>query len=111
MTPDKDVKGGEYEERLRTLKAWCHWKRREVDVSADDLEMVQAIEDTISQVNNWRAKYENRGAKLAKIRALVDEQAEDPGLWSVPVGRQQYISEAHLQQELRKLHALIEEEP
>lgn len=48
--------------------------------------------------------------KLKKIQEMVNEQAEDPGLWSMPIGRPQYISEGHLQQELRKLHELIEEE-
>ena len=46
---------------------------------------------------------------LDRIRALVDEQAEDEALWAVyPLG-QQPIAEAYLQQELRRLHALIEE--
>lgn len=39
-----------------------------------------------------------------KIRAMVDEQAKDDGLWFMP----QTAPEAYLQQELRKLHALIE---
>lgn len=37
---------------------------------------------------------------------LVLEQAEDEGLWFIT----QSASEAYLQQELRKLHALIEKE-
>jgi len=47
--------------------------------------------------------------KLAKIRALVDEQAENEGLWAIYPFGQQPIAEAYLQQELRRLHALIEE--
>ena len=43
--------------------------------------------------------------RLAAIRALVDEQAEDEGLWFVA----QTAPEAYLQQELRRLHQLIEE--
>lgn len=46
--------------------------------------------------------------KPSKIRALVDEQAEDGELWSIPFDRLQPISEAYMQQELRRLHALIE---
>lgn len=46
--------------------------------------------------------------KLKKIREVVNEQAEDEALWSIPIGRLQNIAEAYLQQELRKLHALIE---
>ena len=42
------------------------------------------------------------------VRALVDSQAEDDALWSVyPMGVQP-ISEAYLQQELRRLHAAVE---
>jgi hypothetical protein len=41
----------------------------------------------------------------AAILALVDEQAEDDGLWFMA----QTAPEAYLQQELRRLHAAIEE--
>ena len=45
---------------------------------------------------------------LKEIRELVDEQAEDEGLWGIyPLG-QQPIVEAYLQQELRRLHTMIE---
>lgn len=47
--------------------------------------------------------------RLARIRAIAAEQAEDDGLWSLPMG-QQPIMEAYLQQELRRLHAVIEDE-
>ena len=46
---------------------------------------------------------ESEGA-LAAIRALVDRQAEDGGLWFVA----RTAPEAYLQQELRRLHALVE---
>ncbi len=45
---------------------------------------------------------------LADIRALVDEQAEDEALWALNLDGTLPISEAYLQQELRRLHALIE---
>jgi hypothetical protein len=55
-----------------------------------------------------REHYDEAMDALAAIRALVDEQAEDEGLWAIyPMG-QQPIMEAYLQQELRRLHALIE---
>ena len=38
------------------------------------------------------------------ILDLVNEQAEDDGLWF----KAQYATEAYLQQELRRLHTLIE---
>ena len=43
-------------------------------------------------------------APAAEILDLVNEQAEDEGLWFEAV----YVSEAYLQQELRRLHATIE---
>lgn len=43
---------------------------------------------------------------LRSIQRVVDEQAEDEGLWFFSTR----ISEAYLQQELRKLHAMIENE-
>lgn len=42
------------------------------------------------------------------IMEVVNEQADDDGLWSVPFYGLQPIAEAHLQQELRRLHAVIE---
>jgi len=45
-------------------------------------------------------------SKLSNIKRLVDEQAKDEGLWFIA----EHAPEAYLQQELRKLHALIEEE-
>lgn len=47
--------------------------------------------------------------KLIRIRAVVDEQAEDEGLWGVSLEGTQPITEVYLQQALRRLHAVIEE--
>lgn len=55
------------------------------------------------------ARYQAAMVALTAIKACVDEQAEDEGLWSVPVQGTQRIAEAHLQQELRSLHRVIEE--
>lgn len=44
--------------------------------------------------------------RLKKIQALVNEQAEDEGLWCCATN----VVEAYLQQELRRLHAIIEDE-
>lgn len=46
--------------------------------------------------------------KLKIIKELVDEQAKDEVLWSLYPFGEQPIAEAYLQQELRRLHALIE---
>ena len=51
-------------------------------------------------------------SKLDRIIALVNEQAEDEGLWTVPIPPQrQSIVEAYLQQQLRRLHRVIEGRP
>lgn len=51
-------------------------------------------------------------AALRALRALVDEQAEDEGLWGLPlIPGTQSIVEAYLQQELRRLHAAVEALP
>jgi len=44
--------------------------------------------------------------RLEKLMNLVDEQSEDEGLWFVA----ETAAEAYLQQELRKLHAAVEDE-
>ena len=44
-------------------------------------------------------------ARLAAIQAVVDEQAEDEGLWSL---RAETIPEDMLQRALRRLHRVIE---
>lgn len=44
---------------------------------------------------------------LARIRALVNKQADDDALWCHPVS----IGEAYLLQELRRLHDEVEREP
>lgn len=41
---------------------------------------------------------------LSDVKKLVDDQAEDDGLWFKAVT----AAEAYLQQELRRLHAAIE---
>jgi len=48
-----------------------------------------------------------RAEVLAPIKALVDKQAEDEGLWY----RAQTSAEGYVQQELRRLHAVIELQP
>lgn len=54
--------------------------------------------------NSLTAEVEKLKGSLAKIRTVVDAQAKDDGLWFYT----ETVSEAYLQQELRKLHAIIE---
>jgi hypothetical protein len=46
--------------------------------------------------------------RMKSLREIVDAQAADAGLWAVYIDKLQPISEAHLQQELRRLHAAVE---
>ncbi len=45
---------------------------------------------------------------LRELSELVDEQAEDEALWALNLDGSLPISEAYLQQELRRLHAAVE---
>ena len=54
--------------------------------------------------NKYKARLIFADSTLAAIRNLVDRQAEDKGLWF----QAETAAEAYLQQELRRLHALIE---
>ena len=83
----------------------------------------EELEESLEQ---WKAHANNLGDLLAKreeeierlsappvaptpdeLQKLVDEQAEDEMLWFVT----ENITEAYLQQELRRLHAAIENRP
>lgn len=59
------------------LKAWCHWKSKEKDLSEDDREMIKYIQDVIGQVNHWKSRYEFAQAHLDAIYILMSEITED----------------------------------
>lgn len=46
--------------------------------------------------------------KINRLKSLIEEQANDEGLWSIPFDKLQTITEAYLQQELRRLHEICE---
>jgi hypothetical protein len=58
----------------------------------------QAIAETVAALRE-------AAERLRRLQTIVDAQAEDEGLWFV-LGT---APEAYLQQELRRLHAAIEE--
>lgn len=64
-----------------------------------------AIKTLTQIVFEWKGRAERAEAELAKLRQLVAQQAEDDGLWFNAAT----APEAYLQQELRKLHAAVEE--
>lgn len=55
--------------------------------------------------DNLRSRIDQLERELAKLRQMVAQQAEDDGLWFSAAT----APEAYLQQELRKLHAAVEE--
>jgi hypothetical protein len=77
---------------------YAHGKREFGDVWALEKMHEDKIQAAIQQLNNLREG-------LREIRALVDEQAEDERIWFLV----ETAPEGYLQQQLRKLHALIED--
>jgi hypothetical protein len=64
-----------------------------------------APEQTTEQCETqFRAPTKADRDTLARVRRLVAEQAEDEGLWFIA----EHAPEAYLQQELRRLHRVIE---
>lgn len=63
------------------------------------------VKELVVAANAKDAEIAQLKAQLDRIQALVDEQANDEGLWFKHV----YITEDVLQQALRKLHAVIED--
>lgn len=52
----------------------------------------------------WQDGYHEAARRITNLQDLIDEQAEDEALWFLDVS----VTEAYLQQELRRLHAVIE---
>lgn len=62
---------------IETLKAWCHWKRKEnPPIDEDTADLVKAVEDCISQVGNWKAKFESAMEQLATYRESHGQELE-----------------------------------
>jgi len=71
---------------------------------------MESLEQALTDPENQPSQFgtvmlEWHEAELAKLRQLVAQQAEDDGLWFNAAT----APEAYLQQELRKLHAAVEE--
>ena len=68
------------------------------------------VDEIRAVLNTERPRYEWGVLEVTKtqstLQELVDMQAEDEGLWFIA----ETVSEAYLQHELRRLHALIEQE-
>lgn len=54
---------------IATLKAYCHWKRKEKELSEDDADFVKAIEDMISQVTTFKTERDNYRHEFKMLQA------------------------------------------
>lgn len=100
-------------ERMTTERAAYfieRFKREEKLLGPNEQAALDFVLARLSQPERQEQKPEPKSATgkecLQVARQIVAEQAEDEGLWFVA----QYVTEAHLQQELRRLHAAIENE-
>lgn len=85
-----------------TLPEGNRWDHPETDCFMGSLVLIG-----IKQIWEWNTRAPDTAQLLkekGEIKALVAAQAEDEGLWFEAVT----ASEAYLQQEIRKLHAVIE---
>ena len=78
-------------EREEQRQAACYQQERE------DYERQQ-------ELDHLRAENERLSAERSALQAIVNEQAENEGLWFIA----KYATEAYLQSELRRLHEAIE---
>lgn len=84
---------------IETLKAWCHWKRKEYERTPDariqgwqeiresELELVTAVENVISQVGTWKAKcLRAEEAYSGLVQVEIDLRNEIEGLRAAQSG-------------------------
>lgn len=83
---------------IERLRGELHEQQQLTYVYADERNEERAAKEDALQQN------ERLRAALVEIRKLVDRQAEDEALWLLDPT----IGEAYLQQELRRLHSVIE---
>jgi hypothetical protein len=94
------------ERRARTLDELYDWAWAEAKAHPSiDYETKLPVEpDSYDALEYLARRCADAEATLERLQRLVDEQAEDAGLWFVA----QTAPEAYLQQELRRLHREIE---
>jgi len=95
---------------LQFIERWANHHGQKPNITPREvLSMIQhyppILEITRSYEDGKVPDTPNPWAELAKLRQMVAQQAEDEGLWFNAAT----APEAYLQQELRKLHAAIEE--
>jgi DNA repair exonuclease SbcCD ATPase subunit len=98
-----------WQEELQEVCAERDELRAMLQRSGRDLRIRQAEVETLRRAEGaFLAEVARLTRNLAEIRALVDRQAEDEALWFLGLDGHVPITEAYLQQELRRLHDLIE---
>lgn len=66
------------------------------------------VEQQTEVIADQRTRIAELETQLATLEQIVCDQTEDEALWAYPTGRPATIAEAHALQELRKLHAAID---
>ena len=94
-----------YRKRLVVLDERIAELTRERDEARANLETCEYSRSMrITENEQHEKRIAGLEAENARLQAIVDEQAEDEGLWFVA----ETAPEAYLQQELRRLHAAID---
>ena len=89
------------------LKKGC-WYPLDLKITFELLAEVDRLKAEQAEIlREYREAANGTTAKMVALQKMVDQQAEDDGLWFDPVT----APEAYLQQELRKLHEAIEGAP
>lgn len=68
------------------------------------------IKDMPERLRLYNEAVENLQSSFALIVEAINAQAQDKALWSSPIGRLQTAQEAYLQESLRDLHRVIEDQ-
>ncbi len=74
----------------------------------DDIFDRATIEQILKAVQTSNDELRAENERLHEARTIVDAQAEDEVLWSIPFMGLPSIQEEYLQKELRRLHEAIE---
>src|SRR5579885_397928 len=97
MSKYRNLTAKEHEAILASLRELAA-ARRELSYAE------MAAEAEAKGADEFKRERDAARERIAAIQAVVNEQAESDGCWFVA----KYATEAYLQQELRRLHAVIE---
>ena len=103
MTTEPAEPLSEWDQAVDALREWDP-RFKPPDEMYRQLRTIMRYDEHLVTIDALTAERDRYRDGLELFRRIVDEQAEDDGLWFKAI----YITEAYLQQELRKLHAAIE---